>query len=68
MTAEEVPTASIKALAALVVGLCFEHWGEGIDDSSGLGRSEIQAMIENRVGLTGFTSTLESLERLLQPG
>ena len=62
------PSTSVKALAALVVGLCFDNWGDDIDDSSGLGRAEIQAMIENRVGLTAFTSTLENLERVLQPG
>jgi hypothetical protein len=60
--------AHTRALSALVVGLCLEHWGDQQDEQSGLGRQELLSMIETRVGLSTFTAALESLERLIVHG
>ena len=55
-------------MAALLVGLCLEYWGDEVDEQSGWGRPDLLSMIESRVGFSTFTASLESLERLLVPG
>ena len=64
----EAVSAHVKTLVAVVLGLCLEYWGDAPDEASGLGRAEVQTMIEHRVGLSGFTGALEGLERMLVPG
>ena len=58
----------VRALAALVLGLCLEHWGEEADEESGWAKKDILSIIEHRVGLTPFTATLEKLDKSLVPG
>lgn len=57
-----------RSLAALVLGLCLQYWGPEPDAESGWGQREVLGIIENRVGLTPFTATLERLDKMLRPG
>lgn len=65
------PSATLvhaRSLAALVLGLCLQYWGPEPDAESGWGQREVLGIIENRVGLTPFTATLERLDKMLRPG
>lgn len=59
----------VRALAALLVGLCLEHWGDSVDEQSGWGREHILSLIDNRVGLSTFMGAMASLDhRIFTPG
>jgi len=55
-------TPHIRALAALVIGLCMEYWGDTVDEQSGWGRQHILSLIDNRVGLSAFTGAMAALD------
>ena len=63
-----VVSTHIKSLAALLLGLCLEYWGgDEPDEKTGLGRKEVQAMIEDRVGsLNLFASIQKVAVRLVE--
>jgi hypothetical protein len=66
--ARDSAVMNAKALAAFLVGLCLEYWGEGADEQSGLARPHILSMIDTRVGLGTFMPIMEGLERTFLPG